>query len=138
MTRDLCHLANDLRLACQRISRRVRFEGTEEIAPHQASVLFRLDQPRTPGDLADTERVSAPSMTRTIGGLVDLGLVERTPHPTDGRQVLVSRTAAGEELVIRTRAQRDSWMLARIEALPPEDLATLRRATDILLEVSGR
>ncbi|WP_409484861.1 MarR family winged helix-turn-helix transcriptional regulator [Arsenicicoccus dermatophilus] len=138
MTDDLCHLANDLRLACQRISRRVRFEGTEEIAPHQASVLFRLDRPRTPGDLADTERVSAPSMTRTIGGLADLGLVARTPHPTDGRQVLVSRTAAGEELAIRTRAQRDSWMLTRIETLPPEDLATLRRATDILLEVSGR
>lgn len=137
-TDDLAPLANDLRLACQRISRRVRFEGTHDIAPHQASVLFRLEQPRTPGELAEIERVSAPSMTRTVGCLVDAGLVERTPHPTDGRQVLVSRTEAGERLAATTRQHRDTWMLGRLEGLPPEDLAVLRRAAAVLLEVSGR
>ena len=78
----LAHLANDLRLACMRISRRVRFESTDTIAPHQFSVLARLDgTPRTPRELADIEKVSAPSMTRTVAGLVELGLVARQRRP---------------------------------------------------------
>ena len=69
-------LANDLRLACQRIARRVRFEGTQAVAPHQFSVLVRVHkQPCTPTALAEQERVSTPSMTRTVNSLVELGLV---------------------------------------------------------------
>ena len=42
-------LADELRLACMRISRRVRFESTDAVAPHQFSVLCRLEEaPRTP------------------------------------------------------------------------------------------
>src|SRR5699024_8264817 len=68
-------LSEDLRLACMRISRRIRFESTDEdLAPHHFSVLARLeDGARTPRRLADIEKVSAPSMTRTVGSLVDAG-----------------------------------------------------------------
>lgn len=135
---DLAHLATDLRLACQRISRRIRYEGTHDIAPHQASVLFRLETPRTPGELADIERVSAPSMTRTLGCLVDAGLVRREPHPTDGRQVLVSLTPEGEGLARAIRRRRDSWMAGRLEGLTPEQRAVLAEAAPLLLEVAAR
>lgn len=135
---DLAHLANDLRLACQRISRRIRYEGTHDVAPHQASVLFRLETPRTPGELAEIERVSAPSMTRTVGCLVDAGLVRRDPHPTDGRQVVVSLTAEGESLAQAIRRRRDSWMASRLEGLSPEQRAVLAEAAPLLLEVAGR
>lgn len=135
---DLAHLATDLRLACQRISRRIRYEGTHDIAPHQASVLFRLETPRTPGELAEIERVSAPSMTRTLGCLVDAGLVRREPHPTDGRQVLVSLTPEGERLARAIRRRRDSWMAGRLEGLSPEQRAVLAEAAPLLLEVAAR
>lgn len=135
---DLAHLATDLRLACQRISRRIRYEGTHDIAPHQASVLFRLETPRTPGELAEIERVSAPSMTRTLGCLVDAGLVRREPHPTDGRQVLVSLTPEGEGLARAIRRRRDSWMAGRLEGLTPEQRAVLAEAAPLLLEVAAR
>ncbi|AKT52486.1 MarR family transcriptional regulator [Arsenicicoccus sp. oral taxon 190] len=134
----MAHLAVDLRLACQRVSRRVRFEGTHEVAPHQASVLFRLDEPRTPGELAEIERVSAPSMTRTVGCLVEAGLVRRDPHPTDGRQVLVSLTSEGSELIRSIRARRDSWMVERLESLTPQQRQILEQAAPLLLEVAGR
>ena len=46
-------LTSDLRMACMRISRRVRFESTAPVAPHQFSVLVRLEErPRTPKELA--------------------------------------------------------------------------------------
>ena len=49
-------LTSDLRMACMRISRRVRFESTSPVAPHQFSVLARLEEaPRTPKELAAFE-----------------------------------------------------------------------------------
>lgn len=131
-------LANDLRLACQRIARRVRFEGTQQVAPHQLSVLVRVSKtPLTPTALAERERISTPSMARTVNGLVDAGLVSREPHPDDRRQVLVSITPAGQRVVTETLAERDSWMMQHLQGLDADDLALLRRAADLLLEVAA-
>lgn len=131
-------LANDLRLACQRIARRVRFESTSAVAPHQFSVLVQLHRlgPQTPTQLAAHDRVSAPSMTRTVNCLADEGLVKRSPHPDDGRQVLVSNTEKGAAVVRETIAHRDTWMLEHLEGMTPDQLALLRQAADLLLEVS--
>ncbi|MBB1515030.1 MarR family transcriptional regulator [Tessaracoccus sp. MC1679] len=135
---DLLSLANDVRVACQRISRRVRFESTSDVAPHQFSVLVFLHftGPQTPTQLAARDAVSTPSMTRTVNCLADKGLVERSPHPQDGRQILVSLTDEGRRVVEQTIASRDTWMLAHIATLSPERLDLLRRAADILMEVS--
>lgn len=135
---EMFGLANDLRLACQRIARRVRFESTSAVAPHQFSVLVHLQRvgPRTPTQLAAHDRVSAPSITRTVNCLVEQGLVERFPHPGDGRQVFVRATDAGAAVVRDTVAQRDTWMLNHLDGMAPEQLAILRRAADLLLEVS--
>ncbi|GAA4894318.1 MarR family transcriptional regulator [Tessaracoccus lubricantis] len=131
-------LANDLRLACQRIARRVRFESTSELAPHLFSVLARVNRvgPQTPTQLAEHDRVSTPSMTRTLNALCERGLVEKQPHPHDGRQVLIQSTRAGDDVVQQTIAHRDMWMLAHIDSLDDDKLALLRKAADLLLEVS--
>ncbi|NHB84800.1 MarR family transcriptional regulator [Tessaracoccus sp. HDW20] len=131
-------LANDLRLACQRIARRVRFESTTAVAPHQFSVLVYLHRigPQTPTQLAAHDRVSAPSMTKTVNCLAEDGLVERFPHPDDRRQVLVRPTEAGHAVIRDTIAQRDTWMLEHLEGLSEEQLTLLRSAADLLLEVS--
>ncbi|QXT63066.1 MarR family winged helix-turn-helix transcriptional regulator [Tessaracoccus palaemonis] len=136
---EMFSLANDLRLACQRIARRVRFESTSEVAPHQFSVLTFLQKagPQTPTQLAAHDRVSAPSMTRTINCMVDEGLVERVPHPDDRRQILVTPTERGNQIIAETIASRDTWMLAHLDGLGDEQLGLLRKATDILLEVSN-
>lgn len=136
---EFSNLANDLRLACQRIARRVRFEGTGPVAPHQFAVLAKtVREGRTPTWLAEQERVSTPSMTRTLNGLVELGLVERRPHPSDGRQVLVHATDDGREVVARVMHDRDGWMARHLRGVPADDLEVLRRAADILLEVAAR
>lgn len=138
MPLDKPALANDLRLACQRIARRVRFESTSELPPHLFSVLARVHRvgTQTPTQLAECDRVSTPSMTRTLNALCERGLVEKQPHPSDGRQVLISPTDAGTAVVQETIAHRDLWMLAHIDSLGAEDLELLRKAADLLLEVS--
>ena len=135
---QLTRMATDLRLACMRISRRVRFESSHDVAPHQFSVLCRLEEtPRTPGELAEIERVAKPSMTRTVGALVARGLVLRQPDPTDGRQVILSITAEGRRSVRAIRRQRDAWMASRVAALTPEEQDVLARATVILAKVAA-
>jgi DNA-binding MarR family transcriptional regulator len=137
-SQQLTHMATDLRLACMRISRRVRFESSHDVAPHQFSVLCRLEEtPRTPGELADIERVAKPSMTRTVGALVERGLVLRQPDPTDGRQVILSITDEGRRSVRAIRRKRDAWMASRVVRLTAEEQDVLVRATAILAKVAG-
>jgi DNA-binding MarR family transcriptional regulator len=131
-------LTTDLRLACMRISRRVRFESTMDIAPHQYSVLLRVEeQPRTPRELADIERVSAPSMSRTVGSLVDLGLVDRSDDPTDGRQVILSITDEGRRVIRTTRRRRDQWLAVRLQKLTDDERLLLAEATALLGKVAA-
>jgi DNA-binding MarR family transcriptional regulator len=121
-----------------RISRRVRFESTAEVAPHQYSVLVRLhEQPRTPRELADIERVSPPSMTRTVASLVGLGLVDRADDPTDGRQVILSLTEAGRRTVRDTRRRRDQWLALRLDKLSDDERRLLAEATALLGRVAA-
>ena len=135
---SLAHLANDLRLACMRISRRVRFESTQVVAPHQLSVMARLeDTALTPREIAEIERVSPPSMTRTVAALVERGLVARTDDPLDGRQVFISLTAQGLLLLNETRRRRDAWMATRLKGISAEEREVLVKATAILTRVAS-
>lgn len=136
---ELLGLANDVLMVCQQVSRRVRFEGDPEVAPHQFSVLVKLrHRAWTPGELAEAEGVSPPSMTRTVNCLVDEGLVEKYGNPADGRQKMLRLTASGAELVERTIAARDTWMMQRIAELSPEGRRTLQQAVEVLQGVLAR
>lgn len=131
---ELSALATDLRRACQHVARRVRFESTSELPPHQMSVLMWLNHagPRTPTQIAERERVSTPSVTRTINCLAEHGCVVRSPHPDDRRQILISVTPRGAELVEHTIAERDTWMLRRLGELDDDDVVLARAAADLL------
>ena len=79
----------------------------------------------TLGALAVGERVRPPSMTRVIASLADLGFVARTPHPVDGRQVLVSVSDAGVHLVESERRASREWLRGRLATLQPGQRETL-------------
>lgn len=135
----LLTLANDLRIACQRVSRRVRYDTPSELAPHLAAVLAQLnDRPRTPGELAEIERVAPPSMTRTLNCLVDRGLVAREDHPSDGRSKVLSLTEDGRETLARIRRARDDWMVHQLEGLTRAETDLLAEAARLLDKVVGR
>lgn len=119
-----------------RVSRRVRFEATSTLAPHQFSVLARLEESSySSGELATIERVSAPSMSRTVGALVEAGLVQRDPDATDGRVVRLSLTPTGHEELRLNRAKRDAWMAHRLDGLTSKERALLARASELLNKV---
>lgn len=128
-------LASALRLSVMRLARRLRSQRVEtDLTLTQLSVLATLDRhgPLTPRELAVHEKVQPPSMTRVVASVEDRGLVARTPHPTDKRQVLVALTAAGTRLLAEDRRRRDAWLARRLAELSAEDRAVLHAATPIL------
>ncbi|HZE32518.1 MAG TPA: MarR family transcriptional regulator [Actinoallomurus sp.] len=90
----------------------------------------------TPGELAEHEKVQPPSMTRVIAQLEDKGLLTRSPHPTDRRQVILSLTAAGDKLFKEERRRKEAWLAQRLGELTSEERAILRQAAPILERLS--
>lgn len=132
-------LANDLRIACQRVSRRVRFESSAELPPHQVSAMSNLRRGSlTPGELAEVEKISAPSMTKTVNCLVEKGLVSRDDHPDDGRCKVLNLTPEGTAALDRIARARDDWMVKQLRDLSKEERVLLRQATDLLNRVLER
>ena len=86
----------------------------------------------TPGTLAIRERVRPPSMTRVIAALAEMGLVVRTPHPVDGRQVLVSASDRGLGLLDAERRASQEWLQRRLAALNSDERAVLVRAAHLM------
>ncbi|MFX1756411.1 MULTISPECIES: MarR family transcriptional regulator [Rhodococcus] len=135
MISDTRALAGDLSLAVVRLTRHLRGRRTDSrVSLTQISAMATLAQEgaMTPGALAARERVQPPSMTRVIASLHELGLVERTPHPTDGRQIIVTLSDAGTELLADEAQAREVWLTERLENLDSASLATLREAVGIL------
>jgi DNA-binding MarR family transcriptional regulator len=135
-------LASSLRVSVARLNRRLRTERGDtdpQVSAGGVAVLALLfrDGDRTIGQLAAAERVQPPSMTRTVTGLEQDGLVERQAHATDGRQVVIRLTQRGRDLLAADRRRRDAWLACRLRELSPEDRAALRQAAPILERLSN-
>jgi DNA-binding MarR family transcriptional regulator len=128
-------LATMLRDAITRLNRRVRQArpvGDLTIAQLSALTSLELAGALSPRELADVERVQPPTMTKIIGKLEERGLVRRTPHPTDGRQVIISATEQGRGVYAQFERVRDQWLARRLAELTPDERETLRQAAEIL------
>ncbi|GEM30387.1 MarR family transcriptional regulator [Nocardia neocaledoniensis] len=135
---DVRALAGDLSLAVVRLTRHLRGRRADaQISLTQLSALATLarDGAMTPGVLAGKERVQPPSMTRVIASLSDLDLVQRRPHPTDGRQIIVSLSPAGRALIADETHAREAWMTERLASLTPEQIEILDQAVAIMNQI---
>jgi DNA-binding MarR family transcriptional regulator len=123
-----------------RFSRRLRNQrvDTSVTLTHLAALsTLKRHGAMSPGELAAHERVQPPSMTRVVVALEERGLVTRTPHPTDGRQVVIGLTDAAERLLTEEARAREAWLSARLHRLTPEERATLRGAAAIMEQLAG-
>src|ERR687895_733176 len=127
-------LATRLRLAIARSARRLRQEAGPDLPASLTAALATVERhgPLTPSELAVRERVQRPTVTRVAARLEELGLVARAADPGDRRSALISVTPAGRELLAAARTRKDAFLSERLEALAPEDRATLERAAALL------
>jgi DNA-binding MarR family transcriptional regulator len=75
-------------------------------------------------------------MTKIVARLDERGLVARTPHPTDGRQAILSPSPQGRRLIAEYRRMRDEWLAQRLAKLSAEERETVQRAAEILTRIA--
>ncbi len=128
-------LASALRISVMRLARRMRAHRLDSgLTLTQLAALATLERhgAMTPGELAEHEKVQPPSVTRVIATLEGRGLASRTPHPTDGRQQIVTATSAGKKLLRDDRKRREAWLDQRLAELSVDERALLRAAGPVL------
>jgi DNA-binding MarR family transcriptional regulator len=132
-------LASALRVSLARLTRRLRRQAAaHSLTPTQFATLAAVERHSavTPGELAELEKVQPPSMTRVIAVLVERGLLSRSPHPTDRRQVTVTVTEAAQKLLKEERRSKEAWLNQRLKDLTAEERSILRQAAPILEKLS--
>jgi DNA-binding MarR family transcriptional regulator len=134
------HFDSDLRITIQRLARRLRAERADEtISDGQFSVLCSLakDGPLGLGELSQRERVTPPSMNRTVGALVQSGYTTRTTSTEDARKVVIDLTDDGHRVIDQTRQRRAAWFSRQLAELTEDQREVLRAAAPILVELSN-
>ena len=124
-----------LTLAIGQILRRLRADANPDgLNLSQLATLARLEENggMTTADLARAEAMKPQSMGTILAGLERDGLVERKPHPTDGRQVLFSLTVAGTEAKRQRSLAKQKWLLAAVAKLDPAEQRTLLAAAALI------
>jgi DNA-binding MarR family transcriptional regulator len=111
-----------------------RRRAWSELTYQQYNVLRMIDTtgPQGQAEVARRLMVTAPVVTRLAANLVDAGLVERRPDPSDRRAVVLALTATGRR---RARAMRRDLLEAAgelLEPLPEERRAALAAALEEL------
>lgn len=128
-------VVDELMLATCQLQRRLRTESNpDEVPLSQIVALARLNEggKTSIADLARLESVRPQSMGATLAALEKEGLVARTPHPTDGRQVLFGITQKGTETLQRRRLLKREWLTHAMKKLAPEEQQTILSATALI------
>lgn len=126
---------SDFALAVGLLVRRVRAAApSHQLSWTESAVLARLakDGPATTADLARAENVTPQSMGTIVATLEVAGVVERKPHPTDGRQMHVALTAKGIALRKSRQKAKETWLGQAIAQLDKDDQQTLFAAGEIV------
>ena len=131
-------LADGLHSAAIHLLRRVRQEdvATGE-GPARLSALSVLvfGGPKTLGELAASEQVKPPTMSRIVAGLARGRLIEISADRSDARRLRISATPKGTRLLQQARQRRVEYLATRLAALSSSDLAKLADAVEILRQI---
>jgi DNA-binding MarR family transcriptional regulator len=138
--RDLqTNTAADLRMATFRLARMLRAQrAVHTMSDGQFAVLaaLKIHGIHTLGELAERERVTAPSMNRTVNCLEEAGYLTRTSDAVDRRKVNIDLTPEGLAVVKETVRRRDAWLEQALADLSDEERTALSEAAAIMRKVA--
>jgi DNA-binding MarR family transcriptional regulator len=105
-----------------------------ELSWTEIGVLKRIakEGPATTADLARAQGMRPQSMRTILATLEKMGMVERTPHATDGRQVNIELTAKGAAVQKRAGDAKQTWLAQAIGRLDQQERETLFAAGRII------
>jgi DNA-binding MarR family transcriptional regulator len=108
--------------------------GAHELSLTEAVVMALLARggPATIAELARSEGMKPQSMGATVASLEERGIVERKPHPTDGRQENIELTSEGASVRKMAREQKQTWLAQAISQLDKREQKVLFEAGEII------
>jgi DNA-binding MarR family transcriptional regulator len=118
----------------QRLLRATPAASAAGLTPTKSAVMFAVVRRGPVGlsELAEEQGLNPTMLSRTVGSLVEAGLLERTSDPSDRRAALVSATADGRRLIERVRRERDRALGAALEPLDSAQREALQNALPAL------
>src|ERR1700735_2639569 len=140
-TLEPTEIASDLRYIVGELARRTRERDIVTLPTRLAETLSYLDRegPMTTSQLAERHSVRQQSMAATLAELDAVGYLERQPHPTDRRKILVAISQAGRERLNDARRRRAAWLAEAItDKLTPREQGALANARPLLGRLLGR
>ena len=129
---ELADRVHSLALQLLRRVRAADFESTLSEARLSALSVLVYSGPRTVGELAAADQVTAPTMSRLVTALEREGYVRRETDSDDGRRVRVVVTPEGVRALSEARRQRVSRVADFLDAIDEEDRRTVLEATELL------
>lgn len=100
------------------------------------AMLLLLDEagPMRGGDIGAHFGLDKSTVSRQLAKLINLGLAERLPDPTDGRAQLVRITGGGHEQLVRLRTERRRELGRVLDHWDPTDVAQFARLLELFNE----
>jgi len=130
---------DELTTAMGQLLRRLRSETVSDaLNLSQLAALGRLEQygPMTTADLARAESMKPQSMGVILASLEQEALVERSPHPSDGRQILFAMTKKGSDVRRKRGDAKRAWLRAALMTLEPSEQRTILDAIPLIKRLS--
>jgi len=95
-----------------------------DLSPVAYSMLMALNDsgPRRASDLVDLFSIDKGAVSRQVGALLDLGLIERSPDPEDRRAAILAITEEGSRRLSTIADMRRREVLERLSGWSDEDL----------------
>jgi DNA-binding MarR family transcriptional regulator len=97
-----------------------------------------MDGELGPTELASRLHLHTGAVTALLDRLAERGMVEREPHPSDRRKLLVNLTQHGRDDAMRHLSPMVDEVIALVKTLPDDDRQTVGRFLDALAEVVAR
>jgi DNA-binding MarR family transcriptional regulator len=131
---EIAQLADRVRSIITPLARQLRQHANDGLTPTLLSAIATIGRkgPITLGELAATERVSPPMISKLVGSLETQGLVSRTTDPADRRISRVALTDAGAAWLTEARARRNQWLAHRLASLGPDDIEVLAASLPVI------
>ncbi|MCB9133795.1 MAG: MarR family transcriptional regulator [Anaerolineales bacterium] len=108
-------------------------QATELPVPGHFNLLYMLAEgPHNLRELAERHSVSAPTMSNTISTLVDRGWVARTQSDADRRQICISLTPAGYDVLQAVQTFAENRLTEILAPLSTEEMEQLIAGLSVL------
>jgi len=117
----------------RRLGARMR-QGEKRIEPAQIGILMHLsEKPLTLSELATHQVVRLPTMSKSVGVLVDRGWVSRTIPAENRRQTILALTAEGRRVLEKMGRHAERQVSELLSSLTAAERKRIQGGLEILI-----